>query len=134
MRMLSWNCLGLGNPWTVRSLHKLVKDQAPMVCFLMETRLDKEGFDKHCKKLPFKNKQVVKKLDAGRGLALLWKLEVHLDVVNYTKHHILAKVVEEDRFEWYLTGFYGWAEVSQKPKSWALLSHLSSLVDGLSVV
>ena len=72
----------------------------------------------------------MKKPDAGGGLALLWKPEVNLDVINYTEHHILANVVEEDGFEWYLTGFYGWAEASQKPKSWALLSHLSSLVDG----
>ena len=48
-----------------------MKDQAPMVCFLMETRLDRKGFDKHCKKLPFKNKLIVKKPDAGGGLALV---------------------------------------------------------------
>ncbi|KAK7820737.1 hypothetical protein CFP56_038489 [Quercus suber] len=50
--------------------------------------------------------------------------------VNYTEHHILAKVVEEDGFEWWLTCFYGWPEASQKKKSWALLSHLSTLVRG----
>lgn len=55
---------------------------------------------------------------------------MQLDVINYTEHHILAKVVEEDGNEWYLTGFYGWTEASQKQKSWALLSHLSSFVDG----
>ena len=76
-----------------------------MVCFLMEIRLDREGFDKHYKKLPFKNKLIVKKPNSGGGLALLWKPEMHLDVVNYTEHHILAKVVEEDGFEWYLTAF-----------------------------
>ena len=53
-----------------------------------------------------------------------------LDVVNYTDNHILAKVVEEDGFEWYLTSFYGWPEASQKHKSWALLSHLATLVEG----
>ena len=53
-----------------------------------------------------------------------------VDVINYTEHHILAKVVEKDGFQWYLTGFYGWSEGSQKPKSWALLSHLASFVDG----
>ena len=117
MRMLSWNCQGLGNPWTVRSLRKIVRDQAPMVCFLMETRLDKEGFEIHCKDIPFKNKLIVKKSNTGGGLALLWKAEVQLDVINYTEHHILANVVEEDGYVWYLTGFYGWAEASQKQKS-----------------
>ena len=33
MRLLSWNCQGLGNLWTIRNLHKLVRDQAPTVCF-----------------------------------------------------------------------------------------------------
>ena len=55
---------------------------------------------------------------------------MQLEVVNYIEHHILAKVVEEDGFKWYLTGFYGWPEASQKLISWALLSHLSTLVEG----
>ena len=45
-------------------------------------------------------------------------------------NHILAKVVEKDGFVWYLTGFYGWPEANEKRKSWALLSHLKSFVEG----
>ena len=101
-----------------------------MVCFLMETRLDKEGFQFHCKDIPFKNRLTVKKPNTGRGLALLWKVDVQLNVINYTKHCTLAKVVEEDGYMWYLMSFYGWVEASQKQKSWALLSHLSSFVHG----
>ena len=112
MKLLSWNCQGLGNPWTVRSLQKLLKDQGPMVCFLMETRLDKKGFDKHCKDLPLQNKFIVKKPNGGGVMALLWKREVVVDVINYTVNHILAKVIEEDGFAWFLTRFYGWPESS----------------------
>ena len=65
IRILSWNYQGLGNPWTVQGLHKLVKEQAPKVRFLMETRLDKDGYKKHCKELPFQNKLIVKKPDSG---------------------------------------------------------------------
>ena len=117
MRLLSWNCQGLGNPWTVRSLCKIMGDEALMVCFLMETRLDKEGFKQHCGDLPFPNQIIVKKPNSRGGLALLWKHEIMVDVINYTENHILAKVVEEDGFHWYLTGFYGWPESSQKSKS-----------------
>ena len=112
-----------------------------MVCFLMETRLDKKGFAKHCREVPFPNKFIrevpfpnkfiVKKPDFGGGLALLWKAEAKIYVINFTKHHILAKVVEEDGFQWYLTCFYGWPEHSEKVKSWALLPHLATFVDGL---
>ena len=130
MKLLSWNCQGLVNPWIVRSLRKLVKDQDPKVCFLMETCLDKEGYDKHCKEMPFQDKLIVKRLNSGGGLALIWRREVNLDVINYTDNHISAKVVEEDGFVWYLTCFYGWLDASQKQKSWALLNHLFTFVQG----
>ena len=88
MRLLSWNYQGLGNLWTIQSLHKLVREQAPDVCFLMETRLDRDGFEKHCGDLLFKNKLIVKKPNSGGGLALLWREEMTLDVINYTDNHI----------------------------------------------
>ena len=106
-----------------------MRGQAPKVCFLMETPLDKEGYKKHCKELPFQNKLIVKKPNSEGGLVLLWKSEVKLEVGNYTDNHILAKVVEEDGFEWYLSGFYGWPEASQT-QTWVLLSHLATLVEG----
>lgn len=96
----------------------------------MKTRLDKKDFKKHYKNAPFPNQFFVKNSDSSGALALLWK-EVVIDVINFTANHILAKVIEEDGFTWYLTRFYGWPESSQKSKSWALLTHLLSFVDGL---
>lgn len=60
----------------------------------------------------------------------LWKNDVNLKVINFSNHHILAKVVEENSRVWFLTGFYGWSEASQKAKSWALLNHIKSFVEG----
>ena len=45
--------------------------QAPTVCFFMETRLDKEGFDRQLRDLSFPNKIVVKQPNSGGGLALI---------------------------------------------------------------
>ena len=98
MRLLSWNYQGLGNPWIGRSLCKIVREQAPKVCFLIETRLDKEGFKKLYDDLPSPNRIIAKNLDSGGGIALIWKNEVSLDVINFTANHVLAKVVEEDGF------------------------------------
>ena len=70
-----------------------MREQAHDVCFLMETRLDRSGFEKHCGDVPFKNKLIVKKPNSGEGLALLWKEEVNLDVINFTNNNILARVV-----------------------------------------
>ncbi|KAK9992710.1 hypothetical protein SO802_027695 [Lithocarpus litseifolius] len=79
MRLLSWNCQGLGNPWTGRSLRKIVREQDPTVCFLMETRLDKDGFQTLYGNLPYQNKIVVKHPDSGGGLAFLWKNSITLE-------------------------------------------------------
>ena len=58
------------------------------MCFLMETCLDNEGFDKI----------IVKQPNAGGGLALLWKKEVGMDLINYSPNHILMKVTKKDGF------------------------------------
>ena len=80
--------------------------------------------------LPFPNWIIAKNPDSGRGIALIWKSEVSLDVINFTANHVLAKVVKKDGFEWFLTGFYGWLEANQQEKSWKLLTHLKTYVDG----
>ena len=77
-----------------------------------------------------KIKLIVKKPNSGGGLALLWKEEMILDVINFTDNQIFAKVVKDDGFVWYLTGFYGWQEANKKPKSWALLPHSRSFIEG----
>ena len=89
-----------------------MREQAPNVCFLMETRLDKEGFDNFYGELPFSNKIIVKKPDSRGGLALIWKNGVKLELINYTANHILVKVKEEDDYEWWLTCFYGCSDVT----------------------
>ncbi|XP_023881711.1 uncharacterized protein LOC111994084 [Quercus suber] len=130
MRLLCWNFQGLGNPWTGRSLRKLVREQAPTVCFLMETRLDREGFENLYGDLQFQNKIIVKQLNAGDGLALLWKNDVMMELINYSPNHILMKVIGEDGYVWFFTGFYGWPEAQHKEKSWKLLEHLRTFVNG----
>ncbi|XP_023911126.1 uncharacterized protein LOC112022729 [Quercus suber] len=130
MKLLSWNCQRLGNPWTVRGLCDIVEAQAPKICFLMETKLFDDGFAQICKDTKLPNKFVVKKPNWGGGLAMLWKEDVNLNVINFSDHHILAKVVELNGREWFLTGFYGWPEASQKAKSWVLLNHIRSFVEG----
>ena len=87
-----------------------MREQAPTVCFLMETRLDKDGFESLYGNLPYHNKIIVKHPDSGGGLAFLWKNSITLEVINYTINHVLAVVTEEDGFKWFLSCFYGWPE------------------------
>ena len=98
MKILSWNCQGLGNLWTVRNLHKIVKEQAPSICFLMETRLDREGINYWCKELPYKNMFVVKKPGLCGRLALMWKEDIKLDAFKFFDNQISVTVTESDGF------------------------------------
>lgn len=45
IRLLCWNCRGLGNPCTFRELLLLNKEKVPPVLFLSETRLDIDGVE-----------------------------------------------------------------------------------------
>lgn len=107
-----------------------MREQASIVCFLIKTRLDREGFNKLYGDLLYRNRIIVKQPDTRGGLAILWKTDVDIELVNFTANHILVKVKEEDGFMWYLSGSYGWPDQAQRAKSWALLNHLRTLVDG----
>lgn len=89
-----------------------MREQAPNVCFLMETRLDKEGFETLYDNLPFPNWIIVKNPNSGGSIALIWKNEVALEVINFIANHLLAKIVEDDGFVWFVTCFYGWPEIN----------------------
>jgi hypothetical protein len=39
MNVLSWNCRGHENLWTVQDFHRMVKDKKPMMVFLIKTKL-----------------------------------------------------------------------------------------------
>ncbi|KAB2070965.1 hypothetical protein ERO13_A08G180750v2 [Gossypium hirsutum] len=39
MRILCWNCQGLGNPRTIHALSRLIASNDPQLFFLRETRL-----------------------------------------------------------------------------------------------
>ena len=46
MSIMSWNCRGLGNPWAVQALKRVIKKEDPSLVFLMETKLIVEEMKK----------------------------------------------------------------------------------------
>ena len=67
-----------------------MREKDPTICFLIETRLDKDGFENLYSKLPFQNKVIVEHPNASGGLAFLWKNTTNLEIINYTTNHVLA--------------------------------------------
>ncbi|KAM4105784.1 hypothetical protein ACB094_04G018900 [Castanea mollissima] len=49
---------------------------------------------------------------------------------KFSDNQISATVTESDGFQWVLSGFCRWTETQDRYKSWALFSHICSLIDG----
>jgi exonuclease III len=125
MNLLSWNCQGLGNPWTVQDLCHMVKEKKPDILFLMETKCKKERLEIIRVRLGFQCLFVVEPVGLSGGLALLWRDQKLLEVQNYTRRHINAIVHDSAAGEpWKLTCFYGHPVTAKRHESWALLEHL----------
>ncbi|KAF5468931.1 hypothetical protein F2P56_013039 [Juglans regia] len=130
MSCLSWNCQGLGNPWTVRELHLLVKNNVPNFVFLMETKCRRNKVERIKKLLNMENSFIADCKGLSGGLAFLWKAEMDAVLESYTQHHISLKVKNSlDGKTWILTGFYGDPITAKRQGSWQLLRRLKPAND-----
>nr|POE55621.1 hypothetical protein CFP56_77036 [Quercus suber] len=73
MKLLAWNCKGLGNQLAIQELVDIVQAQDPMVVFLSETLSNREQMVRIKEKLEFDDLFIVPNDGRGGGLALLWK-------------------------------------------------------------
>lgn len=81
MKLLSWNCQGLGTPLTIQALRVLVTQERPSVIFLMETKNQEQKVQRIRRRLRYQNSFVVNPEGSAEGLALFWddQVELHLD-------------------------------------------------------
>lgn len=113
MKILSWNCQGLGNPWTVRALHHLVKTEMPKIVFLSETCLDDSNISFLKSILGFENGIGIGRKGHGGGIALMWRIDAKVQVLSYSRFHIDARIGDVVN-NWRLTGFYGRLEIENR--------------------
>ena len=126
MNILSWNGRGLGNLRAETVLSHLVRDKAPQVLFLMETKQIVDEMRRIQADLHYRSMLVVLCIRRAGGLAMLWKEEVSLDIQTYSSNHIDAHIMTDPNSPWRLTGFYGRPEELRKHESWTYLRHLHS--------
>jgi exonuclease III len=85
MKILSWNCRGLGNPRTVRDLCHMVKEKRPEVVFLMETKCRNAKMERVRVRIGFEGLFVVEPIGKSGGLAMLWRDSNTLEIQNYSR-------------------------------------------------
>ena len=78
MKLLAWNCRGLGRHRAIQELVNIVQAQSPMIVFFSKTWSDKERMVWVQDKIFFDGCFTVPSDGRGGGLALLWKTGVNV--------------------------------------------------------
>ena len=127
IRVISWNCQGLGNPWSARALHDMVRRWNPKVVFLIETKAKNRRMERIKNRIGLANGLIVPCVGRKRGLALLWTREIDLEIKCFLQNHIDAVINDAEKsIKWRLTGFYGHPETHRRYESWHLLAFLNN--------
>jgi exonuclease III len=94
MRIVSWNCRGLGNPSKVEAVKDLLKNESPEILMLQETKIEGETLIEIIKLKWKKNVgKAMRKRGSSGGLATLWsKDKFHLESYFETQHWIHTKL------------------------------------------
>ncbi|VFQ59853.1 unnamed protein product [Cuscuta campestris] len=126
MSLLSWNCRGLGNRWTVQELVDLVSTKRPHLVFLMETKCVRKKVEYVIDKLGFDSVLAVDSSGRSGRLALFWNRESKVSLISYSRNHVDVNVLNKCNGPWRFTGFYAHPRWSQRLDSWNLLKSLKS--------
>ncbi|XP_031126982.1 uncharacterized protein LOC116029213 [Ipomoea triloba] len=109
------------NPRTVREVLGLVSSKQPEVVFLMETKVGKRHVERLRVRLGFEGAFCVEPVGLSGGLAMLWRCNNVVTLLNYSNNHIDLVVAVPGTPEWRITGFYGYSERSRRHEAWELL-------------
>lgn len=126
MKILSWNCRGLGNPRAIPILSELLRAQRPDVVFLYDTLVSSTRIDVVRSRVGFDNFFSVDCIGHSGGLSIFWRNKDDCSILSYSVNHIDLKINDSDRKVWCLTGFYGCPERNRRHESWNFLKSLAT--------
>ncbi|KAL4367600.1 hypothetical protein GQ457_05G015000 [Hibiscus cannabinus] len=126
MKIICWNCQGLGQSRAVRSLCSVVIRLCPDVIFLSDSRLSRSGSDKLRLNLEMFGSFSVDYSNTCSGLLILWNNKITLDLLSYSDRHIDV-CLSHSSVQFRFTGLYGYANANLKYKTWELIDRLRSV-------
>jgi exonuclease III len=132
MKILSWNCRGLGKISAVRALRKLIHTHQPDIVFLTETKFQSTDF--LLKANSFGNNLsnhfcvdcTMSLRNRSGGLAMFWSNNVNLNIIGYNNNMIDCYIVcDNDMNHWRATGIYGYPNQDNKALTCDLIANLN---------
>lgn len=99
MRLLAWNCWGLGDPSTISQLKESVRLYLPNITFISETKQKNRFVNTVCRMLKCKDRwEVDDPIGKRGGLLIFW--EVNVRICQIVKSDLCIKVeCEGESFE-----------------------------------
>lgn len=95
MRILTWNCRGLGGPSTISQLKESIRLNSPDLVFVCETKQPKKFVETVCRKLKFGNKcETYEPVGRKDGLLVAWRQGV--DVKQIWKSKFCMEMLVEN--------------------------------------
>ncbi|KAK8335228.1 hypothetical protein V6Z11_A09G040200 [Gossypium hirsutum] len=108
MKILCWNCHGIGNPMT--------------------TKVQSNKFPSIRSKCRMEGCLAVNACGKSGGLVMMWKEGTNFEVKSYSSNHIDSLIRVENDNPIRFTGFYGNADPTKRKSSWDMLRRAGSLV------
>ena len=127
MKILSWNCRGLGKPTVVLKCRKKALEHKLDIMFLMETWLVKEKGKHVWIKSGFDDGWEVPREGLGGGLILAWLPGHNLQIVFQSNHIIHIDLLDTKGNPLSITFIYGHPEHSKRGEVWQQHRNLKNI-------
>ncbi|XP_073359856.1 uncharacterized protein [Aegilops tauschii subsp. strangulata] len=118
MKLIGWNCRGLGNGPAVRSLPDLGRVEDPDIVFLAETKMTAKELERFRWMLGLVHMTGWNSEGRSKGVALFWRRGIDVVMRSYGRRHIDVDVREEDGRLWRMKGVYGESVMERKIEMW----------------
>lgn len=125
IRIISWNCQGIDNPFTQQYLNDIIHEKNPDILFLCETKNIRDIVNPIITKLGYRNCFMVDPIGAAGGLVVAWKIGTNLRVGVFSKNlincHIKSTVTGEESI---LSCVYVPSEWNDKYTFWKYIAQM----------
>jgi exonuclease III len=118
MRIISWNCRGLGNASTVRQGKQIALFWKPDFFFVLETRLTKGKGNKILSNWGFTGSLEVPRVGLNGGLALGWTQDWHVSIIFQNSHFIHSETTNMQGEVFAVTFLYGHPNLALRHPIW----------------
>ena len=132
MKVISWNCRGMGSKDKEEAMRSLIRTETPDILLVQETKLEDAVFLQACKKFWFKSEaRAISARGASGGIGTLWnpnKFVVTFEARN--THWLLLKMQNLDTKEILcLFNVYSPVNVGEKKECWDTIRQQADLTN-----